>query len=380
MARRASFLVPFARPLLPEPAAWLPFLEAAYAERWFSNGGPVVERLEREVGARCAAPGREAVAVSSATAGLTAALMALDVTGPVAMPAFTFPATAHAAVLAGCRPVLCDVDPETWELTPSAVRRAIEVHGAEAVLHVRPFGFVRDITAVQEAAAGRPVVVDSAAAFGGTGDDGRAPGHAGDAEVFSFHATKVMAIGEGGAVVAPAAVAQRIRRAINFALDGIDVAARGLNGKLPEPSAAIGLAALRTLDEHVSVRRGAVARLARAATAGGAATLPVRPGRPAWQGLPVLARDRAARDAAVAVLAEAGIEGRIYYSPGLHRTSAFAGCAPDALPVTDAIVDRILCLPIHADLTGSALEAVARATEAALPGRHTRHAILEAVR
>jgi dTDP-4-amino-4,6-dideoxygalactose transaminase len=336
----------------------------------------VAERLEREVAARCAAPGREAVAVASATAGLTAALIALDVTGRVAMPAFTFPATAHAAVLAGCRPVLCDVEPDTWELSPAAVRDAVAVHGARAVLHVRPFGFVRDVGAVQDAAAGRPVIVDSAAAFGGTGDDGRAPGHAGDAEVFSFHATKVMAIGEGGAVVAPAATARRIRRAINFSLDGIDVTARGLNGKLPEPSAAIGLAALRRLDDHVAVRRAAVERLARAAGAGDAVTLPARPGRPPWQGLPVLARDRRARDAAVAVLAEAGIEGRIYYSPGLHRTSAFAHCAPDPLPVTDDLVDRVLCLPVHADLAGPALEAMARAVEAALPGR--RAGVLEA--
>jgi dTDP-4-amino-4,6-dideoxygalactose transaminase len=275
--------------------------------------------------------------------------------------------------MAGCRPVFCDVDPGTWELDPAGLARAIEAHGCRAVIHVRPFGFVRDTGAVEAvaAAAGVPVVVDAAAAFGGTDADGRPPGAAGAAEVFSFHATKVMAIGEGGAVLAPAALAQRIRRVINFSLDGIDVTARGLNGKLPEPSAAVGLAALRTLDAHVAVRRAAAGRLARAATAGGAVVLPARPGRPAWQGLPVLASGRAARDAALAVLHEAGIEGRVYYSPGLHRTTAFATCAPDPLPVTDDIVERVLCLPLHADLAGAALEAVAAAVQAALPGRTT---------
>jgi dTDP-4-amino-4,6-dideoxygalactose transaminase len=211
-------------------------------------------------------------------------------------------------------------------------------------------------------------VVDAAAAFGGTHDDGVPPGRAGVAEVVSFHATKVMAVGEGGAVLASPELAGRIRRTINFSLDGLDVVATGLNGKMAEIPAAVGLAALRRLDEHVAVRRAAVARLARAATAGGAATLPVRPGRPAWQGLPVLVADLATRDAAVTSLHAAGVEGRVYYSPGLHRTTAYVSCAPDALPVTDELTGRILCLPVHADMAGLALEAVAQAVEAALPG------------
>jgi dTDP-4-amino-4,6-dideoxygalactose transaminase len=356
--------------LLPAPEEWLPFLAPAYAERWFSNGGPVTEWFEREVAARCP-DAREAVAVASATAGLAATLMALGVSGPVAMPAFTFPATAHAALMAGCRPVFCDVDPETWELDPQAVERTLRAQRCAAVVHVRPFGFLRDLSAIEAvaAAAGVPLVVDAAAAFGGSGDDGRPPGGAGAAEVFSFHATKVMAIGEGGAVLAAPELAARIRRAGNFALDGLDVTGRGLNGKLPDTTAAIGLAALRRLDEHVATRRAAVRELAKAASGGGAVALPVRPGRAAWQGLPILTADGTTRAAALARLRRAGIEARVYYAPGLHRTTAFARCARGPLPVTDALVERILCLPVHADLAGERLEAVAAAVAAALRGR-----------
>jgi dTDP-4-amino-4,6-dideoxygalactose transaminase len=378
---RGRFAVPFARPLLPPPAEWLPFLEPAYAERWFANRGPVAERLEGEVAERCDG-GREAVLVSSATAGLVAALLALEVAGPVAMPAFTFPATAHAVRMAGCEPVLCDVDPETWELDPAAAARAVHVHGCRAILHVRPFGFCRDTAPLEAVAAdaGVPLIVDSAAAFGGTDEHGVAPGGAGDAEVFSFHATKVMAIGEGGAVLAAPALAERIRRTINFSLDGLDVVATGLNGKLAELPAAVGLAALRSLDAHVAVRRAAVARLARAATAGGSATLPVRTGRAAWQGLPVLVAGRVMRDAAVASLHAEGVEGRIYYSPGLHRTTAYATCAPDPLPVTDQLIGRILCLPVHADLAGAALEDLAAAVERALPAQPGEDAAVRYIR
>ncbi|HET8757336.1 MAG TPA: aminotransferase class I/II-fold pyridoxal phosphate-dependent enzyme [Solirubrobacteraceae bacterium] len=365
MRERAAFAVPFARPLVPPPAAWLPFLEASYENRWFTNGGPVGARLERELEHRSAVTDREAVLVSSATAGLTATLLALGVEGAVAVPAFTFPASAHAVRLAGCRPVLCDVDPATWELTPAAAHAAVRDHGCTAIMHVRPFGFCRDLSGIERSARelGVPLVVDSAAAFGGTTDDGLPVGGAGDAEVFSFHATKVFAVGEGGAVVADPALAAQIRRTINFSLSGTDVAGPGLNGKLSDMAAAVGLAMLRRLDEHIAVRRAAVERLAKAVT--GAAALPAAPGRPPWQGLPVLAPDRAARDAAVAALHADGIEARVYYAPGLHRTTAFAPFATAPLPVTDAICDRIVCLPVHSDLDGQALYDVADAVSRA---------------
>ena len=182
-----------------------------------------------------------------------------------------------------------------------------------------------------------------------------------------------MAIGEGGVVLARPALAARVRRGINFSLEGGDVVARGLNGKLPEVSAAIGLAALRTLEEHIAVRRAAVERLGRAAT--GSANLPYRPGRPPWQGLPVVLAQADARDVALAVLHAAGIEARAYYSPGLHRTRAFAGCAPFPLPVTDSLAGRILCLPVHADLAGEALDRVVEAVEDALAPALTRRAM-----
>jgi dTDP-4-amino-4,6-dideoxygalactose transaminase len=375
MRDRAAFAVPFARPLVPPPAEWLPFLEASYATRWFTNGGPVGERLERELEHRSATTDRDAVLVSSATAGLTAALLALGVEGAVAVPAFTFPATAHAVRLAGCRPVLCDADPATWELTPAAARAAVRDHGCRAILHVRPFGFCRDLSAIEDVARehGVPLVVDSAAAFGGT-TDGVPVGGAGDAEVFSFHATKVFAIGEGGAVLARPELAARIRRTINFSLSGTDVAGPGLNGKLSDMAAAVGLAMLRRLDEHIAVRRAAVERLAKAVTGG--ASLPATPGRPPWQGLPVLAPDRAARDAAVAALQADGIEARVYYAPGLHRTTAFARFAPTPLPATDAICDRILCLPVHSDLEGAALDRVTAAVAHAFGTVATPHALV----
>jgi len=137
-----AFRYPFIRPVVPAPELWLPFLEPAYAERRFANGGPAATRLEQELTAAYGR-GREAVVVSSGTAGLVAALLALDVTGRVVLPSFTFAATAYAVALAGCEPVFCEVSRDTWELDPAALALALEGDVA-AVLHVRPFGLCRN--------------------------------------------------------------------------------------------------------------------------------------------------------------------------------------------------------------------------------------------
>src|SRR5436190_2721465 len=115
---------PFIRPSIPEPAAWLPLLAEAYETRQFSNFGSVVTAFEGEIGARF--EGRACVAVANATLGLTAALLALrGARGAVVLPAFTFPATAHAVSLAGCSPVFCEVSAEAWELEPSALSELV---------------------------------------------------------------------------------------------------------------------------------------------------------------------------------------------------------------------------------------------------------------
>ncbi|MDW5593665.1 DegT/DnrJ/EryC1/StrS family aminotransferase [Conexibacter stalactiti] len=369
---------PFARPDLPPPAAWLDDLQLSYEQRWFSNGGPLVRRLEGELARRDPAGGRDAVVVASATAGLVATLIALGLDGPVALPAFTFPASAHAVAMAGCTPVLCDVDPLTWELSPAAAAHAVREHGCVAIMHVRAFGLCRDLAAIERVAdaAGVPLVVDSAAAYGGA-TAGREPlGRAGIAEVFSAHATKVFAAGEGGFVLAAPELAAAVRRAGNFALDGLEVTGRGLNAKLSELSAAVMLAALEQLDDVVERRRATAAALLAAARASGLPfTLPDGIGQPPWQGLPLLLPSAAARDGALSELRRAGVEARPYYAPGLQRTRAFARCADEALPVTDELSERMLCLPVYSRLEPGELELLAGLLTAALTTTKEEHGL-----
>jgi dTDP-4-amino-4,6-dideoxygalactose transaminase len=339
---------PFIRPTMPAPDAWLGSLEAAYAERRYSNFGPVAARLERALARRYATAERDVVLVSSGTAGLTAALLALDVRGAVAMPSFTFPATAGAVALAGCEPLFLDVSPDTWELDLAQLERALQSRSVGAILHVRTLGLCHPLGELERLAraASVPLIVDAAASLGGRDRDGAWIGGGGDAEIFSMHATKVFGVGEGGAVFAGKPLAERIRRTINFGLDDGVPAMRGFNGKLSEVHAAIGLAVLERIDGFVA-RRAEIAAGYRAGLieSSGLEHAPDA-GAPPWQTYPVALPGDA--EPVVAGLVAAGVGVRRYYTPPLHRTAPYR--ADVQLPITDDLAARMICLPVYSDM------------------------------
>jgi dTDP-4-amino-4,6-dideoxygalactose transaminase len=346
--RPAWVRFPFIRPSVPAPEEWLPDLAASYEAGWFSNRGPAVQTFEQEVVDRF---GRPASAVANATVGLTAVLLALDVRGRVVLPSFTFPATSCAVQLAGCEPVFCDVDDETWELDPAALKEAL-AGGASAVIHVRAFGLCRDLSDVEGvcAAAGVPLVVDSAAGLGGRTAAGEVIGHAGVCEVFSLHATKPFAVGEGGVVLGDADVIDAARRASNFGLADGDVVGRGLNAKMDEFAAARARAMLRRLDAEIE-GRARHAEAYREALDHALVAHPLDPGAPPWQTYPVRLLDADARPALLDELAARGVEVRGYYAPALHESSAFRSAVQ--LPVSERLSRSMVCLPNYGNATGS---------------------------
>jgi dTDP-4-amino-4,6-dideoxygalactose transaminase len=347
---------PFIRPTIPAPEEWLDFLAPAYDERRYSNFGPVAARLEWELEQRYASPERSVVLVSSGTAGLTAALLALDVRGAVAMPSFTFPASAGAVVLAGCEPLFLDVSPATWELDLVQLEQTLRQRRVGAILHVRTLGLCHPLDDLERLAraAEVPLIVDAAASLGGREERGACVGGSGDAEVFSMHATKVFGVGEGGAVFVRKPLAERLRATINFGLAEGVPRTLGFNGKLSEVHAAIGLAVLQRMDAFLA-RRAEIAERYRTeliATAG----LEHAPdaGRPPWQTYPVaLAGDT---ESAVGRLVAAGVGVRRYYAPALHRTTPFA--ADVSLPTTDDLAARMICLPVYSDMSDPELDEI----------------------
>jgi dTDP-4-amino-4,6-dideoxygalactose transaminase len=332
---------PFLRPSLPSPEKWIPYLSPAYAARQYTNFGPVNNLFERRLEEFVGLPGRRAVACANATVGLSAVLMGLGVKGNVAIPSFTFPATLHSVLLAGCNPVVCDVDAGTWELSPSIVQSALERHRISAVVHVRAFGFCRDLRPVVEVCenAGIPLVVDAAAALGGTSSPGVRAGGQGTAEVFSLHATKVLGIGEGGAVFCHPDDSARIRRALNFGL-GDSGFSRALNGKLSEFAAAVGLAVLDTADPTIEERGVAAQRYRDFFAEFIGLTVPANPGSPPWQCFPVLFPQGADVVSLLDAARRNGLALRRYYRPAIHQLVPPNDAITDPAPVAEALAER----------------------------------------
>lgn len=376
----------FLRPQLPSLDDIGRYFAAAEEERWFSNVGPchrlLTQRLSSFVG-----EGTRCVLVANATLGLMVALRALLDRSPrhareVIVPSFTFAAVVDAITWCGLEPVFGDLDAETWHLDPEQLELAIEKRGdgLAAVLACSTFGTAPPIAVRQrwEAACARaniPLLVDSAAGFGTLDEAGQALGRQGDAEVFSFHATKPFGMSEGGLVVTEDVdLAAEMCLLINFGLDDQRAPLRthGINAKLSEIHAAIGLAVLDGYDDVLERRRSLARRIQRPLEK---VDFSFQPGseRSTWQFIPTLAPSGEARDAVLAHAARAGVELRTYFAPPLDESPPFASSQRlNSLPVTKDLARRILSLPLANDLTDGEVDRIVECVFGAVaaPGSH----------
>jgi len=209
---------PFIRPDIPPAAEWVPLLDEAYRGGRFSNYGPISLRLERLLAGAWGGPDTVCIAASSGTAAIAAPLLAGGVTGRVILPAFTFVATLSAVRMAGAEPILVDVDPNDWRVAPHVLREALAATGARSAVMLAPFGMRSDFSAHAAIVAERGglLVVDNAAGLGTPRTAIETAPHC--SEACSLHATKPLAIGEGGVVFAHRSREDDLRRALNFGL------------------------------------------------------------------------------------------------------------------------------------------------------------------
>src|SRR6267378_2313680 len=223
--------------------------------RWFSNDGPFVQEFERKIAEHVGV--KHCIAMCNATVALEISIRALGMEGEVIIPSFTFIATAHALQWQEITPVFCDIDPHTHTLDPGWVERMITPR-TTGIVGVHLWGRPCNIEALEAIAREHDLklLFDAAHAFGAS-HKGRMLGSFGTAEVFSFHATKFVNCGEGGAVVTnDDRLAQKMRLMRNFGFAGLDrVIYVGTNGKMSELSAAMGLTSLESVDEFVAANR-----------------------------------------------------------------------------------------------------------------------------
>lgn len=345
------------QPHLPPLDEFIPYLEKIWQSKILTNGGDFHTRFEA---ALCEYLGVEHIALfANGTLALVTALQALRITGEVITTPYSFVASSHSLLWNGLKPVFVDIDPLTLNMDPAKIEAAITPQ-TTAIMPVHCYGHPCDMEAIQRIADiyHLQVIYDAAHAFGVKKDNHSILRH-GDLSVLSFHATKVFNTFEGGAIVCPdAKIKQRINHLKNFGfVDELTVIAPGINGKMSEFNAALGLLQLQYVDAAIA-RRAAISDMY-------CQHLAHVPGIRCIQGMgdwqpnhayfPILveAEYPLTRDALYEMLKGQGIFTRRYFYPLISDFPMYRGLSsahPSNLPVASSIARKVLCLPMYPDL------------------------------
>lgn len=346
------------RPNIGDREAFLKLAGEMFDRRWLSNNGPLLQAFERRMADYVGV--RHCIAMCNGTIALEIAIRALGLEGEVIVPSYTFVATAHALHWQGITPVFADIDPDTHNLDPGAVRRMITPR-TSGIIGVHLWGRGAPVEALQAIADehGLQLMFDAAHALG-CSYGGRMIGGFGRAEVLSFHATKFFNTFEGGAVVTnDDELAETMRLMRNFGFAGFDnVIHPGTNGKMIEVCAAMGLVNLDYIDTVIEAnRRNWLAYRDALAGIPGLRLMPYDEAeRNNWQYV-ILEVDpdcRATRDEIVAELHRHNVLARKYFWPGCHRMKPYRDLQPHAglvLPHTETVAARVIVMP-----TGTTLD------------------------
>ncbi|MCI0415675.1 aminotransferase class I/II-fold pyridoxal phosphate-dependent enzyme [bacterium] len=326
--------------------------------RWLSNDGPMVDEFERNI---CRFTGvKHCIAMCNGTIALEIAIRALGLKGEVIVPSFTFIATAHALQWQEITPVFCDIDPSTHTLDPDKIEKMITPR-TTGIIGAHIWGRPCNVDRLSAIASENnlKLLFDAAHAFG-CSHKGRMVGNFGDAEVFSFHATKFLNTFEGGAVVTnDGQLAEKISLMKNFGFAGYDnVIYIGTNGKMTEIAAAMGLTGLECLDEFIAVNRLNYECYERSLkNIPGVRLFEYDENEKCNYQYVVLEIEEAlagiSRDQLVQILFAENVLARRYFYPGCHKLEPYRSYSPHAgllLPQTEQLVQRVMSLP-----TGTAL-------------------------
>jgi len=375
MGGRPAFAEPLhvGRPNIGDRRRLYERLDDMLDRRWLSNNGTYVREFEQRIADLVGV--RHCIAMCNATVALEITSRALGLAGEVIVPSFTFVATAHALQWQQITPVFGDIDPATHNLDPAKVESLITPR-TTGIVGVHVWGRPCAVEALQEIADRHELrlMYDAAHAFA-CSHGGRMIGCFGDAEVFSFHATKFLNSFEGGAVVTnDDDLAGRIRLMKNFGFSGYDnVIHVGINGKMSEISAAMGLTSLESLDEIIgtNLRNYACYREGLQGIPGVELVALDQNERNNYQYV-VLEVDAAeaglSRDELVQVLHAENVLARRYFWPGCHRMEPYRSYFPRAgllLPETERMVTRTLQLPTGTAVSADDIEAVCAIIRAA---------------
>ena len=323
------------------------YIDRIYESNWLTNNGPLVQeltaRLEEYLGVQ------NLLLVSNGTLALQIAYKTLGIKNQAVTTPFSFVATSSSLAWEGIEPVFADIDPKTFCIAPKEIEKALTPE-TQAIVPVHVFGNACEIDSIESIAQkhGLKTVYDAAHAFG-VQYKGKSILSYGDASTLSFHATKVFHTIEGGAIVFRKREAyERARLMINFGINGPDsVVALGINAKMNEFQAAMGLAVLDEI-ERILTGRETVWKCYKSTLRGEYQFQERNPySTNNFSYFPVAFNDEQTMLSAKRKLNANNINPRRYFFPSLDETSLFR---TEFNPISRDLANRILCLPIYSGL------------------------------
>lgn len=353
------------QPTLPPLEEFIPYLQKIWESKILTNGGPFHQDLEREL---CKYLGVKYLSLfTNGTIALITALQTLRITGEVITTPYSFVATAHSLLWNGIKPVFVDIDPDTLNLDPEKIEAAITPQ-TTAILPVHCYGRPCDGAKIEKIADtyGLKVIYDAAHAFGVKLESGSVLKY-GDLSVLSFHATKVFNTFEGGAIICHNEKTKvRIDQLKNFGfVDEVTVVAPGINGKMSEFNAALGLLQLKGINKAIQERK-IISEQYRAGldnVKGVRCLSDLGEKVSNYSYFPILIQPDypISRDALYQKMKDHGIHARRYFYPLISYFPMYRGmtsAAPSNLPVAKRASDQVICLPIYPALQLSEVDQI----------------------
>jgi len=334
--------------------------------RWLTNRGLYVCEFERRIADFLEV--KHCIAMCNGTVALEIAVRALGMKGEVIVPSFTFIATAHCLQWQEITPVFCDIDADTYTIDPVSIERLITPR-TTGIIGVHLWGRSCDVEGLESIARKHKLslLFDAAHAFG-CSHRGKLIGGLGDAEVFSFHATKFVNTLEGGAVATnDDTLAEKMRLMKNFGFAGLDnVIYLGTNGKMNEVSAAMGLCSLEALEEFIDCNRQNYHAYRKNLTGIPGVQLRTYDEREANNFQYIIIEVDAekagiSRDQLVYILHKENIRARRYFYPGSHRMEPYKSYYPNSgllLPETEKVTESVMSLPTGTAITSDQIEKI----------------------
>mgnify|MGYP001773385227 CR=1 FL=1 len=334
---------------LPPIEEYTKLLNSVWESGWLTNRGKLVCELEQRLCEYLRVS--NLLAVSNGTIALQLAIKAMGLRGEIITTPFSYVATVSSIVWENCIPVFVDIDPIHLTIDENKIEDAI-TNRTSAILATHVYGNPCNVDAIEDIASrkGLKVIYDAAHCFG-VKYKGRSILERGDVSTLSFHATKLFHTGEGGAVVA---ANEDVRRAIfnhhNFGHNGPEeFFGLGINGKMSEINAAMGLAVLKYVDDIIARRRSVCETYDAALANRGVARLNLREGTE-WNFsyYPVIFESEERLIKVRDEMNQKGIFPRRYFYPSLNRLPYLPY---EKMPVAEDISRRVLCLPLSDSFT-----------------------------